>query len=90
MLSPFEETYVMLIEYSSIRGGNIQNYASKDIRNIFHSYIDAHSHRLIDDYPGYVLEATTGLQSQFSRIIFSDKNTYNRLFQQVLHKVGES
>ena len=55
-----------------------------------HAHIDAHSHILIDEYPGYGIQSTSRLQSQWENIKFYNQIRYNRLFQQVIYKVGES
>ena len=41
-----------------------------------HEYIDVHSQRLIDKYPGYVVQAITILRSQFENMTFSGKIRY--------------
>ena len=53
---------MFLMEYPSITGEDLLDYAEKAIWNILHAYIDAHNQRLIDKYPRYVFQAITGLQ----------------------------
>ena len=55
-----------------------------------HSYIDVHSQRLIDECPGDGVQAIPILQSQCANMTFADQIIYNRMFQQVVHKGGES
>ena len=55
-----------------------------------HAYIDAHSKRLIDEYPGYAAQSISILQSQCANATFADRSIYSRLIQQVIHKGGES
>ena len=55
-----------------------------------HAYIDEHSQRLIDEYPGNVVHVISRLQYQFSNVTFADQRRYNRLLQKVIHKGGES
>ena len=58
--------------------------------NLLHAYIDANSQILIDEYPGDILQAKSKLKYQCASIIFVEQIRYNRLFQQVIHKVRES
>ena len=51
VLSQFKETYIVLMEYASIRGNDSLDYAKNATWNLFHSYIDAHSQILIDECP---------------------------------------
>ena len=55
-----------------------------------HAYIDSHSQILIDDFPVYGLQAISRFQSQCANINFDEKRKYNRMFQQVVYKGGES
>ena len=56
----------------------------------FHAYIYAHNQRLIDEYPGDGVQSISRLKYQCENITFSGQSRYNRLFQQVIHKRGES
>ena len=71
------------MEYNSIRGKYLRDYSNKYTWNILHSYVDSHSQRLIYEYTG------DGLQ-YITRLTLSDKRSYNRLFQKVVNKGGES
>ena len=55
-----------------------------------HAYIDAHSQILIYECPVNGVQAIKRLQLQRAKMKVSDQNIYNRLFQQVIHKGGES
>ena len=44
----------------------------------------------MDEYPGYGVQTISILQYQWSKTTFADQSRYNRLFQKVVHKVGES
>ena len=62
----------------------------KDIRNLLNSNIDVHSIRFIADFPKYGVKCIEKLQSYCANMIFADKSRYDRTFQQVTHKGGES
>ena len=51
-LSNFLETYMLLKDYTYIRGEEILDYAKKDTWKRFHAYRDVHSQILIDECPG--------------------------------------
>ena len=53
-------------------------------------YIYAHSQILIDGFPEDVVQAISVFQTQCANMKFSDQTRYNRIFQQVMHKRGES
>ena len=53
-------------------------------------YIDAPSKILIDECPGYGIQAITLLQSQFTNMTFAEQIRCNIMFQQVVHKGGGS
>ena len=78
------------MNYPSIRGEALPDHAKNPTWKLLHACMDEHSQRLIEDYTVYVLQATTILQSQCANMNFSDQIRYNRLFQQVIHKGGES
>ena len=58
--------------------------------NLLHTNIDVHSRRLISELPGHVIKCISKLQYNCANMKFSDKSKYDRLFQQVTHKGGES
>ena len=45
------------MDYPSIRGEEWPDYAKKSTWKLLYAYIYAHSQRLIDECPGYVLQA---------------------------------
>ena len=71
-------------------GNNYQIFLKKTSLNVLYAYIDTHNQRLIDKCPGYGSQAISVLKSQCANIKFSDQIRYNRLFQKVVHKEGES
>ena len=68
----------------------IEDYAKKPIRNILHSNIDVHSRRLISELPKDGIKCIEKFQSYCANMNFADKSRYDRTFQQVTHKGGES
>ena len=55
-----------------------------------HVNIDVHSRILIAEFPGDGIKCIEKLQSHCANMIFSGKSIYDRIFQQVTHKEGES
>ena len=55
-----------------------------------HANIDVHSRRLISEFPKDGIKCNKKLQSPWANMTFADKIIYNRTFQQVTHKGGES
>ena len=53
IFSQYKETCEVLLDYSKIRGDDIEDYAKKAIRNILHANIDVYRRRLIDEFPIY-------------------------------------
>ena len=88
--SRFKETYVLLMDYPSIRGEDFTSYSKNATWNLLHSYIDVHCQRLIYEYPGYVVQSITRNQSQCANRVFAEKIRYNRLFWKVVYKGWES
>ena len=60
------------------------------IRNLLHANIDVHSRILISEFPKDGVKCIEKLQSHCANMTFSDKSRYDRTFQQVTHKGGES
>ena len=52
----YKETCEVLLDNPGIGGGNIKEFAEKDIRNRLHANIDVHSRRLIADFQGYEIK----------------------------------
>ena len=91
IFSKYRETCEVLLDYTKIRGGNvIEDYAKKVIINLLHANIDAHSRRLIAKFPKDGIKCIEKLQSHCANMTFADKSRYERTFQQVTHKGGES
>ena len=44
---------MLLMDYTSIRGEEMTDYAKKSTWNLLHEYIDAHSQRITDECPVY-------------------------------------
>ena len=55
-----------------------------------HANIDVHSRILISELPKYGIKCIEKLQSHCANMTFSDKSIYDKTFQQVTHKGGES
>ena len=69
---------------------DIKDYAKKAIRKLLHANIDAYNRRLITEYPKDLIKCIEKLQSHCANMTFADKIRYDRTFQQVTHKGGES
>ena len=78
------------MDYPCIRGEEIPDQAKKPTQNLLHAYIDAHSKILIDKCPGYGVQDISRFQYQCENMTFPDQRIYNRMFQKVVHKGGES
>ena len=52
--------------------------------------INVHSRRLIAEFPKDGIKCLEKLQSYCASMTFADKSRYDRTFQQVTHKGGES
>ena len=88
--SQYKETYEVLLDYPQIGGENIKYSVKKAIRNVLHTNIDVHSRRLIYEFPGDGVKGIVKLQSHCANMTFSEKSRYDRTFQKVTHKEGES
>ena len=55
-----------------------------------HANIDVHSRRLIAGFPKDGVKCINKLQSNGANMTFADKSRYDRTFQQVTHKGGQS
>ena len=84
-----DTTCEVLLDYPNIGGEDIKHFVKKSIRNRLHANIYVHSRRLISEFPGYGVKCISILQSHCANMTFVDKSRYDRLFQQVTHKVGE-
>ena len=91
IFSQYKETCEVLLDYPKIGGYDIiEDYAKKAIRNILHAKIDVNSRRLIAEFPKDGIKCIEKLQSYCANMTFADKSKYDRAFQQVTHKGGES
>ena len=91
IFSQYTETWEVLLDYPKIGGDDvIEDYAKKATRNILHENIDVHSRRLIAEFPKYGIKCIEKLQSHCANMTLADKSRYDRTFQQVTHKGGES
>ena len=62
----------------------------KAIRNLLHDNIGVHIRILIAEFPKYGIKCIETLQSYCANMTFADKSRYDRNFQQVTHKGGQS
>ena len=62
----------------------------KAIRNLLHAKIDVHSRRFIAEFQRDRIKCSEKLHSHCANMTFADKSRYERTFQQVIHKGGES
>ena len=81
---------MLLMEQPFIQGEGIPDETKQATCNLLNAYIDENSQKLIHEYPWYCLEAIAILKYQCTNIHFSDSSRYNRQFDKVVHKVGES
>ena len=86
----YRESYEVLRDYPKMEGGNIKDYAKMAIRNLLHANSCVHSRRLIAEFPEDGIKCMEKLQSHCANMTFADKSRYDRTFQQVTHKGGES
>ena len=80
----------MLRDYQKMEGGNVKYYAKMAIRKLLHANSCVHSRRLIAEFPEDGIKCMEKLQSHCANMNFADKSRYDRTFQQVTHKGGES
>ena len=68
----------------------MEDYAKMAIRNLLYANINVHIRKLISEFPKYEIKCIEKLQSHCANMTFADKSRYDRTFQQVTHKGGES
>ena len=73
-----------------MEGKNIKDYAKMAIRNLLHANSCVHSRILIADFPEDIIKCMEKLQSHCANMTFANKSRYDRTFQKVTHKGGES
>ena len=71
-------------------GEGIKDFSRNAIRNVLHENIDVHSRILIAEFPRDGINCIEKLQSHCPNMTFAEKSRYDRIFQQVIHKGGES
>ena len=81
---------MLLTYYPYIIEEGFPYYYKQVTWNLFHLFIYVHSQRLINEYPGYVVQDITTLQYQCANMTFSNRIRYNRLLQKVFHKGVDS
>ena len=90
IFSQYRETCEVLLDYPKIEEDDVKDYAKQAIRNLLHANIDAHSRRLIFEFPKDGVKCIENLQSHCANMTFADKSIYDRTFQQVTHIGVES
>ena len=90
IFSQYRETYEVLRDYQRMEGGNVKDYARMAIRNLLHANSCVHSRIFIAEFPEDGIKCMEKLQSHCANMNFADKSRYDRTFQQVTHKGGES
>ena len=91
IFSQYTETCEVLLYHPKIVGDDIiEDYSKKAIRTLLHANIDVHGRRLIAEFPKDGIKCIEKLQSHCANMTFADKSIYDRTFQQVTHKGGES
>ena len=91
IFSQYTETCEVLLDYPKIGGDDIiEDFAKMAIRNLLHANIGVHSRGLISEFPRDGINCIEKLQSHCANMNFADKSRYDRNFQQVTHKGGES
>ena len=90
IFSKYTETCEVIIYDPKIGGDDIEYDAKKAIRNILYANIDVHSRRLIAEFPMDGIKRIGKLQLHCADMTFSDRIRYDRTFQQVRYKGGES
>ena len=90
IFSQYAKTYMVLVDYPTIRGQYIKYHFKKAISNPLHTNIDVQIRRLISELPTEGVNCISKLQYHCANMNFYEKIRYDRLFQLVTHKGGES
>ena len=91
IFSQYREACEVLLDDPKIGGDDVaEDYAKKAIRNLLCANIGVHTRRLIAEFPKDGVKCMENLQSHCANMTFADKIRYDRTFQQVTHKGGES
>ena len=88
--SQYRETCEVLLDDPKIGGDNVKDYVKQAIRNLLHANSYLNSRRLITEFPKDGIKCLEKLPSHCANMTFADKSRYDRTFQQVTHKGGES
>ena len=88
--SQYKETCEVPLNYPTIGGKDIKYHFKEAIRNLIHENIDVYIRILIAKFPGDGVKCISKLQSHCTNMTFSNKSRYDRIFQKVTHKGGES
>ena len=88
--SDFSETYMLLIDYPYIRGEELPDYVKESSCNLLHAYTYLHSQRWLYECPGNGVQTISRFQYLCANMKSFDQSRYNIMFQQVVHKGGES
>ena len=80
IFSQYRETCEVILDYPEIGA----------IIKLLHANSYVHSRRLIADFPKYGIKCIEKLQSHCANMNFADNIRYDRTFQKVTHKGGES
>ena len=73
-------TCEIIIDYPTIGGDDIEDYAKKAIRNILHANIDVHRRRLISEFPMDGIRCIGKLKSHCANLNFLIKVDTTGLF----------
>ena len=72
IFSQCRETCKVLLDYPKIGGDIVKDYEKQDTRNLLHANIDAHSRRLIAEFPKDGIKCIEKLQSHCANMTFAD------------------
>ena len=79
---------MLLMNYPYIGGEQLFYHSKKATWNLFYAYIDAHSQRSIDEFPGDGVQAISIFQYQCENMTFSEQIVCNRIFSKWCTKEG--
>ena len=90
IFSQYTETCEVILDYPRIVVDAIEDYAKKFISNLYYEHIDVHSKIFIAVFPIDGIKCIGKLQSHCANMTFFYERRYDRTFQQVTYKGGES
>ena len=79
---------MLLMEHPYIRGEDFTDYTKILTCNILYAYMDAHTQRLIDKYPGDGVKFIKKLQSQCENMNFKTRSGIIDCFSKYFTKEG--